>query len=153
MTRLYRTVSALVVAATVLQVEASAQERFVVRGLVDATFGTTTATALVAGGVGINLGPTAQLTVRVGREFGRAEPQNDPVPVRTLFPDASPEDLFVLVFVGDSVRVDHLLSGGVRLRLPVVWPSVKPFVDAEAGINRVTVRYLPNPYGVEGDSH
>jgi opacity protein-like surface antigen len=153
LTRSPCTVSTVLVAATVLAVEAAAQGRFVARGIVDANFATTDATALVGGGLGINMGPTVQLTVRAGREFGRAEPHNVPVPLLTLFPNASPEDLFVLVFIGDSVRVDRVLTGGVRVHLPVAQRWVRPFVDAEAGVTRVTVRYEPNPYGREGDTN
>jgi opacity protein-like surface antigen len=140
----------LVVAATVLAVEAAAQDRFVVRGIVGANVGSTTRTTGVWGaGVGVNVGPIVQLTGEVGREIGRATVRDLPLvidlPSDPSLEEAPPPPGYAIriVFL-ERAQVDYFALAGVRLRAPTRrW--LNPFGEASIGFARITTHWIPAP--------
>jgi hypothetical protein len=93
----------------------------------------------------VNLNEVMQVTFDASREFGRADPYRRPVAPPSVIgiPTA-----IILVFV-DSTRVDRLLTGGVRFRLPTSH-RLKPFAAVHAGLARMTNRYVPGSITDEG---
>lgn len=72
----------------------------------------------------------------------------------TPFPVANPPGVpthFEIVFIPiDSTRVDRRLMGGARFRLPTEH-RLKPFLEVNGGLVRLTTRYEPGSYRDEGN--
>jgi len=131
--------------AALAAVDARAQESFVVRGLGLGTFGTSDTTGLLGVGLGVNLNEVMQVTFDASREFGRADPYQRPVAPSTVIgiPTA------IIIVLADSARVDRVVTGGVRFRLPTSF-RLKPFAAIHAGLVRVTTRFVPVSIADEG---
>ena len=132
-------------------IDARAQERFVVRGIGFGTFGRleTRTTRVFGAGVGLSVNEMVQLTIEAAQEWGRADPRQ---PARLTTADPAPPGSITLIVLGvESVRQDRRLTGGVRFRAPARY-RLEPFAVVNAGIARVTDRYLPNSLGVEGST-
>jgi hypothetical protein len=138
------TVLAIAIAA-VTAVDARAQETIVVRGLGVGTFGSFNSTGLLGVGIGVNLSEVLQVTFDASREFGRADPYRRPVAPSTVIgiPTA------IIIVLADSARVDRVVTGGVRFRLPTSF-RLKPFAAVHAGLVRVTTRFVPGSIADEG---
>jgi hypothetical protein len=131
--------------AAVTAVDARAQETIVVRGLGVGTFGSFTSTGLLGVGVGVNVSEVLQVTFDASREFGRGDPYRRPLAPANVIGIPT-----TIVFIEiDSTRVDRLLTGGVRFRLPTSF-RLKPFAAVHAGLARVTDRYVPGSIEDEG---